>query len=92
MAEVSLDPSTAKPDLGWRVCAAQGGTCEFSGTREVRYGAGRMYIYTTATTLIDCNNTAFGGGDPAFGVVKQCEVPADPPGPTAPPSNFRIVR
>lgn len=56
----------------WSKCAGEGMTCSFSGTKQVRYGANGSYAYKTATGAIACNNNTF--GDPAFGVVKSCEV------------------
>lgn len=56
----------------WVSCAAQYGTCSFSGTRRVLYG-----VSTTASNVIKtftngtaCNNTVF--GDPAPGQNKSC--------------------
>lgn len=53
-------------------CADEGGTCSFSGTQQVRYGAGGQFAYQTANGSIQCDNAVF--GDPAFGVAKTCEV------------------
>ena len=61
---------------GWTYCADEGGTCSFSGTRQVRYGADGKYAYKTATTSIGCNNTAF--GDPNPGVAKYCWYSTSP--------------
>jgi hypothetical protein len=85
--EVRADGAQS-PDaqLNWRVCAPEGGTCRFAGTREVRYGANGSYIYSTGRDSIACNNQVF--GDALFGVVKQCEV-REPPAPK-PPSQLRI--
>lgn len=54
----------------WTACAAEGGTCSFSGTRQVRYGANGIYATTTATGTTACSNAVF--GDPVYGVVKAC--------------------
>jgi glucose/arabinose dehydrogenase len=51
-------------------CANEGGTCSFSGTREVRYGANNRFFYRTATSSIACTNGVF--GDPISGIGKQC--------------------
>jgi beta-glucanase (GH16 family) len=64
--------STVAPAAAWSQCAAEYGTCSFTGTKEVRYGAGDKWTTRTATGSIDCNNAVF--GDPAFGVPKVCEV------------------
>jgi beta-glucanase (GH16 family) len=68
----------------WTRCATEGGTCVFSGTRQVRYGAGTTYFYKTATGSIACTNAVF--GDPLPGQVKNCDFGASttttPPPPT----------
>ncbi|MEV0459580.1 family 43 glycosylhydrolase [Catellatospora methionotrophica] len=55
---------------GYTYCAGEGGTCTFTGTRSVAYGAGG-YRYVTATGTTPCGIVAF-GGDPAVGVLKSC--------------------
>lgn len=55
----------------WTRCASEGGVCNFSGTRQVRYGANNSYAVTTATGTISCSNGVF--GDPMYGVVKTCD-------------------
>jgi hypothetical protein len=57
-------------DAGWTACAAEGGTCTFSGTRLVRYGANGAYATKLATGSITCSNAVF--GDPAYRQVKSC--------------------
>jgi hypothetical protein len=54
----------------WIACAGEGGTCTFSGTREVRYGANGSFVTKTFTGSVVCWNTAF--GDPAKGQLKSC--------------------
>jgi hypothetical protein len=54
----------------WIACAGEGGTCTFSGTRDVRYGAGTAFVTKTFTGPVVCSNTAF--GDPAHGQLKTC--------------------
>ena len=58
--------------LEWQqtACATEGGTCSFSGTRLVKYGADQSRYYRLATNSISCSNTVF--GDPALGVGKSC--------------------
>ncbi|MFJ6086976.1 MGH1-like glycoside hydrolase domain-containing protein [Streptomyces sp. NPDC092369] len=77
------DPGTGALRPGFTRCAGEGGTCSFSGTRSVAYGAG-TYVYKTVTGSASCGNDSF-GGDPAENLVKSCYV-ADvggPPGYTA---------
>ncbi|MGW3285341.1 alpha-L-rhamnosidase-related protein [Streptomyces sp. NPDC001002] len=77
------DPGTGALRPGFTRCAGEGGTCSFSGTRSVAYGAG-TYVYKTVTGSTSCGNDSF-GGDPAENLVKSCYV-ADvggPPGYTA---------
>ncbi len=73
--------STVTPTPGtWTKCADENGTCTFSGTHQVRYGANGTYNYQTATDSIACNNATF--GDPLVGVVKHCDVSSDSATPT----------
>ncbi|GAA2355540.1 hypothetical protein Cme02nite_48210 [Catellatospora methionotrophica] len=66
------DSSPQPPGNGWTSCAVgETGTCTFTGTRAVAYGASGAFLYKTATGGIGCNQTAF-GGDPIFGTVKSC--------------------
>jgi Bacterial alpha-L-rhamnosidase 6 hairpin glycosidase domain len=53
-------------------CAAEGATCSFSGTKEVRFGANGQWKTLTATGSALCNAATF-GGDPLPNVVKTCE-------------------
>jgi hypothetical protein len=76
----------ASPD-SWTGCAGEGGSCSFTGTRQVRYGANGIYSYRTATGSIACGNDTF--GDPVYGVVKSCSyattattAPAPAPAPS----------
>ncbi|QQM46596.1 alpha-L-rhamnosidase [Streptomyces liliifuscus] len=72
------EPGTGALRAGFTRCAGEGGTCSFSGTRAVAYGAG-TYRYKTANGSTACTNTSF-GGDPASDLVKSCYV-ADAGGP-----------
>jgi hypothetical protein len=54
----------------WTACASEGGTCTFSGTRDVRYGAGTTFVSRTLTSSTSCSNAVF--GDPTPGVAKAC--------------------
>jgi hypothetical protein len=58
----------------WTRCANENGTCSFSGTASVRYGANGTYYTRTATNGISCSNGVF--GDPTPGVVKACDYQA----------------
>ena len=55
----------------WIFCANENGTCSFTGTKLVRYGASGSYFYQTQTTSVACTNGQF--GDPIVGTVKTCE-------------------
>jgi hypothetical protein len=57
-------------DSKWTPCAREDGSCLFTGTRRVRYGADSIYAIQSATAMMDCNNASF--GDPRFNVVKSC--------------------
>ncbi|MFF4353855.1 trehalase family glycosidase [Streptomyces sp. NPDC001530] len=72
------EPGTGALRAGFTRCAGEGGTCSFSGTRAVAYGAG-TYRYKTVTSSTACTNASF-GGDPAANLLKSCYV-ADAGGP-----------
>lgn len=55
---------------GYTYCAPENGTCSFSGTANVAFGANASFNYGTFTNSTACNSTVF--GDPAPGVVKAC--------------------
>jgi hypothetical protein len=52
-------------------CAAENGTCSFSGFQTVAFGADGSYTYKSFTGGTPCTNAVF-GGDPIYGVVKSC--------------------
>ncbi|MFI6459575.1 glycoside hydrolase family 16 protein [Streptomyces sp. NPDC050538] len=54
----------------WTTCAAENGTCSFSGTHEVAYGANGQYFYGSFNGGTPCTNTVF--GDPVPGTAKNC--------------------
>jgi hypothetical protein len=62
------------PAASWTQCAGENGSCSFSGTRQVRYGANGVYVYKTVAGPVNCSNDIF--GDPIVGVVKVCSVSA----------------
>ena len=66
----TTSPSTTPTATNWVACAGEGGTCSFSGTRQVRYGANGVYAYKSATDAISCSNAVF--GDPVYGQAKSC--------------------
>ncbi|MFC5550704.1 hypothetical protein ACFPO9_19475, partial [Massilia aerilata] len=66
----------------WTQCATENGTCSFTGTQQVRYGASTGYVYKTMTGPVQCTNSVF--GDPAPGVGKTCAVM--PVATTTPPA------
>lgn len=68
--------------LSWTDCAGEGGTCSYSGTRQVRYGANGSYAYKSATASIACTNAVF--GDPIYGTVKSCQYASDTTSAPAP--------
>jgi thermitase len=85
------NPVAPGSPVTWTTCASEGGVCNFSNTRQVRYGANNSFATQTATGSIACNNSVF--GDPMVGVVKTCQysststttstpAPAPAPAPT----------
>jgi len=62
--------TSAAPAVTWTTCSGENGTCSFSGTRDVRYGAGSSFATKTFTGSAACSNAVF--GDPIYGVAKTC--------------------
>jgi len=56
----------------WTTCAAENGTCSFSGTHEVAFGEDGRYYFGSFTGSTPCTDAAF--GDPAYGSVKACYI------------------
>jgi hypothetical protein len=74
----------------WTACATEGDTCNFTGTREVRFGANNVFTSKTVAGPVACSKTVF--GDPISGVLKSCgyastatATPAPTPTPTPDP-------
>ena len=68
------DPNTPGQTT-YTLCAPEGGTCTFTGDRNVAFGANGSYRTVTATNTIACNNNTPGfSPDPAEGVVKACYI------------------
>jgi type IV pilus assembly protein PilY1 len=63
-------------------CAAENGTCGFSGVLQVAYGANNSWKFMSAINGTPCTNAVF--GDPISGTVKACYTRADPTGWTPP--------
>ena len=69
----TVDVPSPPPPGDWVFCAWEAGRCQFTGTREVRYGANSTFTAPRALTNgVDCNNNVF--GDPIVGFTKQCQV------------------
>jgi serine protease len=66
----ALASATIPTTVTWTTCATEGGTCSFSGTRDVRYGTATSFVTKTFTSKVACTNAVF--GDPAHGIVKSC--------------------
>jgi serine protease len=69
-AAVPIPAPAPAPVVTWTGCASEGKVCSFSGTREVRYGAGTAFATKVFTGSATCSNGVF--GDPAPGKVKSC--------------------
>ena len=69
-----LPSESSAQTTDWTFCAREGGTCSFSGTQQVRYGANGLYAYRTLSGGTACTNAVF--GDPAPGFAKQCDTGA----------------
>jgi len=76
-------------NVAWTRIATEGESFTVTGTQTVRYGTGSSWIISSVTNGGACTNDFF-GDDPAYGVVKACEVngggsaaPAPAPAPAA---------
>jgi hypothetical protein len=65
----SVLPNLLPP--GYTRCAAEGGSCTPNGTQVLAYGAG-TYAYQPVHGPTPCTTAAFGGKDPAPGLLKSC--------------------
>ena len=80
LAAMSSAYATTDSSGVWTTCAGEGGTCSFTGTQAVRYGANGKYAAGTFKGSVSCSNAVF--GDPAPGYGKSCEVLAPAQAPT----------
>ena len=74
-------------------CAAEGGTCAITGTKEVAYGAGTNWKLMTVNANVACTNFVF--GDPIVGTPKNCytrDAAAASPGLTSDTFFYTRVR
>ena len=55
---------------GWTSCAAEKGSCSFTGSKSVRFGANGKYVTRTFSNGVICSNATF--GDPIPNVAKTC--------------------
>jgi alpha-L-rhamnosidase len=69
---VAASPGPAGAPTGYTACAAENGTCSFTGTESVAFGANGTFTYQTLTGGTACTDAVF--GDPAYGVTKSCYV------------------
>ncbi len=66
-------PGSLGAPAGYTLCAQENGRCNFSGQRDVAYGANGKFTFKPALLNgVDCNNGVF--GDPIFGTVKACYI------------------
>lgn len=65
---------------GYTLCAQENGTCAFTGTQSVAYGANGVYGYRTLTGGTSCDDTTLGDAD--FGFAKSCYVGPVADGPS----------
>jgi len=68
--DVAANPGDVGVPTGFTLCAAENGTCGFTGTNLVAYGTNGIYTYKTVTGGTACNGVVF--GDPDYGFVKSC--------------------
>jgi hypothetical protein len=73
--EASSDRAQALAATSWTLVANENQAFDVATTSTVRYGAGNSWVTKSVTGRASCSNYFF-GSDPAFGVVKRCEVEA----------------
>jgi hypothetical protein len=67
-------PASAATVNDWTYCATEGDFCNFTGTKEVRYGENGTFDYkVVASNGIDCS-IAMWLNDPVPNVLKHCEI------------------
>jgi alpha-L-rhamnosidase len=69
---IAANPGPAGAPAGYTACAAENGTCSFTGTQSVAYGANGIFSYQTLSGGTACDNAVF--GDPDYGITKSCYV------------------
>jgi alpha-L-rhamnosidase len=69
---IADNPGGTSAPTGYTSCAQENGTCAFTGTMSVAYGADGVYTYQTLTGGAPCDSTVF--GDPDYGFVKSCYI------------------
>jgi len=62
-------PAPSAP-VTWTKCAASGGTCSFTGTRQVRFGVPGVYSTKTITASTPCTTAVF--GSPTSNSARAC--------------------
>jgi alpha-L-rhamnosidase len=77
---VAANPSAVGVPAGFTSCAVENGTCSFTGTKEVAYGANGLFTYQTLSGGTACTGDVF--GDPDYGVAKACYTGPVTSGPT----------
>nr|WP_315247391.1 PilC/PilY family type IV pilus protein [uncultured Albidiferax sp.] len=65
-----VNKNQSLPSDASAVCAAENGTCSFSGIKEVWYGANNRWAVAPVANSVVCSNGNF--GDPINGTVKNC--------------------
>ena len=87
-AATYVTPVQATDTVNWIHCANEGGTCNYSGVKNLRYGASGRFVYKTVAGPVACTNAVF--GDPYYGIAKSCDyaetVATTAPAPTVAPA------
>ena len=63
---------------GWTFCSRERSRCDFSGAKQVAYGARNNWVYQAHSGGVLCGNRVF--GDPARGIGKACWIRDAPSG------------
>jgi len=70
-AAYTIQAASGDGPAGYTYCSNEFGTCTFSGTASVAFGANGSFYYGTFTNQATCSAGSF-GGDPAYNQAKKC--------------------
>ncbi|HTI17751.1 MAG TPA: glycosyl hydrolase family 28-related protein [Trinickia sp.] len=92
-AQNSNPASVVVNGVSWQQCGGEHGTCSFTGSQSVLYGAfppsapsAQYSVNGPYSGSVACDNSTF--GDPAYGYLKACYIKANTPTTPSTPTSF----